>query len=75
MSDDKTEHDAKEPADAGGSDGRKLDSMSRTSIESRLKSMYDEVASEPVPDRFLQLLDRLERTEDGDRTSHGRIAR
>ena len=47
-------------------DARQVDAMSRSSIESRLKSMYDEVASEPVPDRFLQLLDKLERSEGGE---------
>ena len=44
-------------------DGRALDATSRNSIENRLKSMYDEVASEPVPDRFLDLLNKLERSE------------
>lgn len=44
-------------------DARPLDAMSRSSIETRLRSMYDEVASEPVPDRFVDLLDRLERSE------------
>ena len=28
-------------------------------IGSRLKALYDEVADEPVPDRFLALLDQL----------------
>ena len=53
------------PAD-GTPDGkgtRSLDPTSRSSIENRLKSMYDEVASAPVPDRFLDLLNRLERSE------------
>ena len=57
--------DARQP-NAGAGDARQLDAMSRSSIESRLKSMYDEVASEPVPDRFLQLLDKLERSEGGE---------
>ena len=29
-------------------------------IGGRLKTYYDEVAAQPVPDRFLELLDRLE---------------
>ena len=42
-----------------------LDEVSRSSIEQQLKSMFDEVASEPVPDRFLNLLKDLERSESG----------
>lgn len=48
-------------------DGRTLDAPSRSSIETRLRSMYDEVAAEPVPDRFLDLLNRLERSETPER--------
>lgn len=40
-----------------------LDDASRSSIEDRLRSMFDSVASEPVPDRFVNLLDQLERAE------------
>jgi len=32
-------------------------------IGSRLRAYYDEVAKEPVPDRFLDLLKRLDRQE------------
>lgn len=64
---DTTSGDAREAGKVSGDavqgDARKLDQMSRSSIESRLKSMYDEVAAEPVPDRFLDLLNRLERSE------------
>ena len=31
-------------------------------IGQRLKSYYDELAAQPVPDRFLDLLDQLEST-------------
>ena len=51
--------------------GRTLDAPSRNSIENRLKSMYDEVASEPVPDRFLDLLNKLERSEGPDGSAGG----
>jgi anti-sigma factor NepR-like protein len=34
-------------------------------IASQLKAIYDEVAAEPIPDRLLQLLDRLD--DDGKR--------
>jgi hypothetical protein len=40
-----------------------LDDLSSSQIGKRLKSMYDEVAREPVPDKFLSLLDNLERAE------------
>ena len=72
MAQDETQH-RPGAADAVGTSASKadrpparpLDPMSKSSIETRLKSMYDEVASEPVPDRFLDLLNRLERSEDG----------
>ena len=64
------DHGAKQPGDGGagessGKGGPSLDGASRTGIEDRLRAMFDEVASEPVPDRFVELLDRLERTESG----------
>jgi hypothetical protein len=34
-------------------------------IAGQLKAIYDEVAAEPIPDRLLQLLDRLD--NDGNR--------
>lgn len=50
-----------------GSDGaasqRPLDDLSSSQIGKRLKSMYDEVAQEPVPDKFMDLLASLERAE------------
>ena len=60
---------ARDEANAGpGGDGasgssRTLDDRSRSSIENQLRSMYDRVAEEPVPDRFLDLLNQLERNE------------
>lgn len=35
-------------------------------IGRRLKAMYDEVANQPVPDRFQELLDRLEQKTRGE---------
>ena len=35
-------------------------------IGDRLKALYDDVLSEPVPDRFLDLLSQLERRERGE---------
>jgi len=37
-----------------------LDPLVQSHIGRRLRSMFDEVASQPVPDRFLELLDQLE---------------
>jgi hypothetical protein len=36
-----------------------------SAIGRRLKAYYDDVASEPVPDRFLSLLDALDAAESG----------
>ena len=36
-----------------------------SAIGRRLKAYYDDVASEPVPDRFLSLLDALDAAETG----------
>lgn len=40
-----------------------VDLGANTSIGKRLKAYYDDVASEPVPDRFLALLDALDAVE------------
>lgn len=40
-----------------------------TAIGKRLKAYYDDVASEPVPDRFLMLLDALDAAESGSKKS------
>lgn len=37
-----------------------LDPLVQSHIGRRLRSIFDEVASQPVPDRFLELLDQLE---------------
>mgnify|MGYP007017182688 CR=1 FL=1 len=37
----------------------------RNAIGRRLKAYYEDVASEPVPDRFLSLLDALDAAEKG----------
>jgi hypothetical protein len=42
---------------------RPLDELSSSQIGKRLKSMYDEVVREPVPDKFMSLLENLERAE------------
>lgn len=40
-----------------------LDDLSSSHIGKRLRSMYDEVVREPVPDKFTSLLENLERAE------------
>ena len=40
-----------------------------SAIGRRLKAYYDDVASEPVPDRFLSLLDALDAAESGPQTT------
>ena len=40
-----------------------------SAIGKRLKAYYDDVASEPVPDRFLSLLDALDAAESASKHS------
>lgn len=41
----------------------KLDDLTASQIGKRLRAQFDEVLSEPVPDRFVDLLNRLESAE------------
>ena len=43
--------------------GIALDSETRKHIGRMLKATYDEVAHEPVPDKFVDLLKQLEKSE------------
>ena len=52
--------------DAPQAGGRRLDAASQSGIETQLRSMFEQVASEPVPPRFLELLDKLEKQERDD---------
>ena len=52
------------------SDGRlatdpKLDSGSQKRIGDQLRAMYDELMQQPVPDRFRDLLDQLDKKNGG----------
>ncbi len=38
----------------------KLDRSTQTRLGDQLRAMYDDLVSQPVPDRFKDLLDRLE---------------
>lgn len=54
------------PTRSEGAPARKvpaLDAESQAQIGRMLKAMYDEVAEEQVPDKFLDLLRQLEATE------------
>jgi Anti-sigma factor NepR len=42
---------------------RGLDSRSQEAIGRALKAHYDDLVRAPVPDKFMELLDRLEATE------------
>ena len=44
-------------------DNRRGGDAVQSAIGKRLKAYYDDVASEPVPDRFLSLLDALDAAE------------
>ena len=43
----------------------KLDSGSQKRIGDQLRAMYDELMQQPVPDRFKELLDQLDKKKDG----------
>ena len=43
--------------------GRGLEPQIQKRIGKELKSIYDEVANEPIPDDMIELLDRLAREE------------
>ena len=48
-------------SDALGNDP-KLDSNSQRRIGDQLRAMYDELMQQPVPDRFKELLEQLEKS-------------
>ena len=43
----------------------KLDSSSQKRIGDQLRAMYDELMQQPVPDRFKDLLDQLDKKKEG----------
>lgn len=57
-----TERSASNLAPGVGGGGR-LDPRVRNHIGKKIKAVYDEVLEEPVPDRFLSLLDELAKKE------------
>jgi hypothetical protein len=64
MTDDSRAKQPKRPqSGAQSGNGIGLDSETRKHIGRMLKATYDEVAHEPVPDKFLDLLKQLEAAE------------
>jgi hypothetical protein len=53
------------PESHGGSSGRasaQLDPRIQHEIGKHLRAVYDDVINEPVPDKFMKLLEQLERS-------------
>lgn len=46
-------------------DGEGLDARLQAQIGYKLKAMYDDIANEPIPDKFLDLLRKLDGQERG----------
>lgn len=49
--------------DNGRKNGPRLDDLAASQIGKKLRERFDEVINEPVPDRFLDLLNKLEESE------------
>jgi hypothetical protein len=66
---------AKEPTAAAGKPrsgaARPLDSRSQEAIGRALKAHYDDLVQAPVPDKFMELLDRLEAKEQSAKSQSG----
>ena len=62
MDDRKSKDESMQTSHAQRSE-RSSDNGVQSAIGKRLKAYYDDVASEPVPDRFLSLLDALDDAE------------
>lgn len=45
------------------SGGPKLEPVAQNALGRELKALYEQIVSEPIPDRFIDLLDRLEEAE------------
>lgn len=52
------------PSQDGGGRAR-MEPRVQSALGRELRAMYDGVVSQPVPDRFTELLDRLEQREKG----------
>lgn len=67
MEDRKNEGDSLQMTHFGQPGKSAHDLGPNSAIGRRLKAYYDDVASEPVPDRFLSLLDALDAAESATR--------
>lgn len=56
---------AETPKESEAVDGRLVDRQIQAAIGRQLRMMYNDVASEPVPDKLLKLLDELSSKSDG----------
>jgi hypothetical protein len=63
MSDTSPKSDVYAESARGRRKGATLSPQSRDRIANQLRSMYDQVASQPVPDRFAELIARLDSAE------------
>lgn len=64
MPDKTTRRGRKRAAKALPRDGESLNAATDRYIADQLKAVYDAVTAEPIPDRLLELLDRLGRREE-----------
>ena len=58
----------------GQEQGQALEADVQAHLGRQLRAVYDEMASQPVPDRFIELLDALERKSQRKPESRGRRA-
>lgn len=58
-----TQNQASYPVSESDRKPPKLDDLTASQIGRKLRAQFDEVLSEPVPDRFVDLLNRLESAE------------
>ena len=61
VGDDKTVTDQEETPEGE----IRLDDAAQAAIGRHLRAVYSEIVQQPIPDQFLQLLDELERKEQG----------
>ena len=54
------QNDSDDSGQAGGA--VQMDPRVQTEIGKHLRAIYDDVINEPVPDRFMELLEKLERS-------------
>jgi hypothetical protein len=48
--------------DSSGGSGARLDPRIQNEIGKHLRAVYDDVINEPVPSKFMELLEKLERS-------------